>query len=217
MKLQIKWSQIHRFIVSQKDLISAAFLMGYVSVIFLVIVAFFTYEYSFKDYGRMMEVGSSLGVFSLICYLTTLAPGIMKRLQVFPLQRASLMLFRRQFGILMFLSAYAHGLIVTTLPLAMSVGLKPEFFTMREQFGMYAVLILFPLWLTSNDLSVRWLGKKWNVLHKLTYLALLLIFIHVLLASELKWAIVGAVVIGLEIWSWVVEYRKNTSVPAPQR
>ncbi len=44
--------------------------------------------------------------------------------------------------------------------------------------GWAALLILLALALTSNNLSVRWLGRKWKNLHRLVYLATLLTALH---------------------------------------
>ena len=51
--------------------------------------------------------------------------------------------------------------------------------------GWVALIILVPLTLTSNDLSVAWLGRRWKYLHRFVYIAALLTFAHwVLLAFD---------------------------------
>lgn len=51
-------------------------------------------------------------------------------------------------------------------------------------FGLVAALLMMPLLLTSNHMSVRRLGRIWNHLHKLAYAILPLAAIHYLLANK---------------------------------
>jgi sulfoxide reductase heme-binding subunit YedZ len=44
--------------------------------------------------------------------------------------------------------------------------------------GFSALLLLIPLAVTSNQAMVRWLGKGWKKLHKLTYLIAILAMLH---------------------------------------
>jgi len=206
------WSAVHQFMVKHKEYFLALFTMSNISVIFLGLVAWFTFSFAQDDYGKMIGVGAAMGNVALIFYCLTLLPGIAKRFGVLPLQRATLMLYRRQFGVLMFLTAYVHGAIISTIPLAMTVGLRPEFFGAHEQVGQLAILVLFPLWLTSNDTSVRVLKQKWQWLHRITYLALFLIFLHVVLVSALPWALLAGTVLLLEIASWIKEFRRKSEI-----
>jgi sulfoxide reductase heme-binding subunit YedZ len=49
--------------------------------------------------------------------------------------------------------------------------------------GWLALLLLVPLDLTSNDAAVRWLGPRWERLHKLAYVAALCSFAHWILVA----------------------------------
>ncbi len=203
------WPKVHALVIAHKSSIYLLFLMASIVTVVFALVASLTFQYSRADYGLMISFGNKLGSFALICYFLTLLPGILKRLDWFPLERSTLMLFRRNFGVLMFLAAYVHGLIVFLIPMAYTTGFTPEAFSLREQLGMFASVVLFPLWLTSNSQSVRFLGKWWKVLHRGTYIALLLIFLHVLFTGELSWKLAGAGMIGLEAWSWIRALRKS--------
>ena len=46
--------------------------------------------------------------------------------------------------------------------------------------GFSAFVLLLPLALTSNQLMIRYLGRKWKTLHKLVYVILLLTVLHFL-------------------------------------
>ncbi|MEC8573206.1 MAG: ferric reductase-like transmembrane domain-containing protein, partial [Pseudomonadota bacterium] len=66
--------------------------------------------------------------------------------------------------------------------------------------GMISLLILLPLAITSNDLSIRKLGPRWRKLHKMTYLAVALGGVHYIMQTkgfEYEPYIYLAVVIGL--------------------
>lgn len=50
--------------------------------------------------------------------------------------------------------------------------------------GMAGLLMLIPLALTSNRWSIRKLGSRWNTLHKLVYLVLIVGVLHFVLARK---------------------------------
>ncbi|MBP9820157.1 ferric reductase-like transmembrane domain-containing protein [Candidatus Woesebacteria bacterium] len=164
--------------------------------------------------GIMLDVGNKFGVLALILYGFTLLPGILKRLQILPVTQVTLMLFRRQFGILMFLTVLIHSGYSLLFPLLSTSTLSINLFTTREVLGTIAEIVLFPLFITSNDRSVRVLGKWWNRVHKLTYVALLFIFGHVvLLGGELHLKLFIGSLLVLEFISWGV-WLKRKGTPA---
>lgn len=84
--------------------------------------------------------------------------------------RISLLKFRRAIGLLTFFFVLAHFLVWALLDVQ-SFGrvwadiLKRPYVTV----GMIAFLGLIPLALTSNNLSIRRLGRSWRRLHQLVY------------------------------------------------
>ncbi|MBB3711570.1 sulfoxide reductase heme-binding subunit YedZ [Limimaricola variabilis] len=84
--------------------------------------------------------------------------------------RVSLLKFRRAIGLLTFFFVLAHFLVWALLDVQ-SFGrvwadiLKRPYVTV----GMIAFLGLIPLALTSNNLSIRRLGRSWRRLHQLVY------------------------------------------------
>jgi methionine sulfoxide reductase heme-binding subunit len=153
-------------------------------------------------------LGRQLGMASLVLYILTLLPGIITRLSVLPdLTRpvASLLTpFRRQLGVNMFLLALGHQFFVQFFPFLFHPQLSPQdiVLTPHTLVGVLALVVLMPLWLTSNDRAVRYLGRWWKRVHRLTYVAMLLIFAHVALFNS-WWAVVMGVVVILEAASWV--------------
>jgi sulfoxide reductase heme-binding subunit YedZ len=101
---------------------------------------------------------------------------------VTPLRRyagLNLLRFRRALGILCFTYVALHLLVwlvldVQSLARVWADIVKRPYITI----GMSAFVLMIPLALTSNDLSVRKLGPLWRRLHKLTYVVVPLGAIH---------------------------------------
>ncbi|MBY5741399.1 protein-methionine-sulfoxide reductase heme-binding subunit MsrQ [Rhizobium leguminosarum] len=80
--------------------------------------------------------------------------------------------YRRALGLLTFYYALMHFTVYMVLDQAMDIPavindvLKRPFI----MFGMAALAMLIPLALTSNNLSIRRLGKNWIWLHRLVYI-----------------------------------------------
>ena len=92
----------------------------------------------------------------------------------------NLIRFRRAIGLLAFFYVACHLLVWVVLDMSLLWGqmwadiLKRPYVTV----GMAAFLLLLPLAVTSNNLSVRRLGAAWRKLHKLVYLATILGAVH---------------------------------------
>jgi sulfoxide reductase heme-binding subunit YedZ len=105
-------------------------------------------------------------------------------LAVTPLRRVTglnaLIRFRRMLGLFTFFYASLHFLTFIwfdhffDLAEMMRDVLKRPFIAM----GFSAVVLLVPLALTSNDLMLRKLGRRWSVLHRLIYLIAILALLH---------------------------------------
>lgn len=154
----------------------------------------------------LYELGLKAGEVALILYLGTLLPGIAKRMGWVVQLVAAVMPYRRHLGIMMFWLAIIHYAFVFLLPIAF--GQVPFYQTVTTTFGLLTLLMLLPLWLTSNDTSLRRLGRFWKVLHRLTYVALLLLFGHVAVQLS-KWLFPTLIVIGMELVSWSVYWRRQ--------
>ena len=103
-------------------------------------------------------------------------------LAITPLRRIvgiNLIRFRRAVGLVAFAYIAAHLLVWLILDVQ-QLGAVWDDIVKRPYVtvGMAGFLCLVPLALTSNDWSVRTLGVRWRVLHKLTYLAVVLGGVH---------------------------------------
>ncbi len=97
----------------------------------------------------------------------------------------NLLKFRRAIGVLAFFYVFAHFLVWLVLDVQL-LGqiwadiLKRPYITV----GMAGLLLLLPLAMTSNNLSMRKLGPRWRKLHKLTYGAALLGGLHYVMLAK---------------------------------
>ena len=93
-----------------------------------------------------------------------------------------LVVYRRVFGIAVFcyyglhITAYVVFLLELHFEEIVEDVLQRPYITM----GMLSAVLLMPLAWTSNDYSVRRLGRSWKQLHRLIYPAILFVMIHVI-------------------------------------
>ncbi|MDP5308520.1 sulfite oxidase heme-binding subunit YedZ [Paracoccus spongiarum] len=132
-------------------------------------------------------------------------------LAVTPLLRIagiSLMRFRRALGLLCFTYAGLHVLSWLSMDMGFLWAQMAKDVVKRPYllFGMTALLILLPLAITSNNLSVRRIGAAgWRRLHRLVYLAAPLVTLHWIWALKtfpvepVVWLAVILVLLGLRI------------------
>lgn len=109
--------------------------------------------------------------------------------------------FRRTFGVLAFTYVALHLLVW----LVLDVGILSQIWTdiLKRPYitiGMVAFVLMIPLAMTSNNVSVRRLGPLWRKLHKLTYVIVNLggvHFIMVVKGIQLEPLIYMGVILGL--------------------
>nr|WP_282095262.1 protein-methionine-sulfoxide reductase heme-binding subunit MsrQ [Epibacterium ulvae] len=109
-------------------------------------------------------------------------------LAITPLRRhlgLNLMKFRRAIGLLCFFYVSCHLLVwlvldVQILNQILTDILKRPYITL----GMIAFIAMIPLAVTSNNASIRRLGRRWHRLHRLTYLAAVLGALHYVLLAK---------------------------------
>lgn len=161
-------------------------------------------------YGRVLHVTGETSVRLLIVTLAATPLRLM-----FPRAgwTAWLMRRRRDLGVATFGYALFHAAAYLArkaqLDIILAEGRQPELLT-----GWLALLILLALAATSNNLSVRWLGRSWKRLHRLVYPAAILTFAHWLLeAFTLDQALIhAAVLIGLEATRLVLSRQAQSRV-----
>lgn len=148
------------------------------------------------------SIGLQFGKIAALLLVLTLSAGILGRFRWFSTIRITLMLFRRHFGILTYISGVVHATFVVLLPM-LTYGFRP--LLIFEVYGLTALLLMMPLFFTSNDYSVRLLQKGWNVLHKLVYFVLFFSALHTLFRSPSTGILLMSLVV-LEALSYVAKY-----------
>lgn len=125
-------------------------------------------------------------------------------LLVTPLRRftkLNLLSWRRALGVIAFFYILLHFLVWMVLDVQILSQVKADLIKRPYIIvGMISLVILLPLAVTSNNLSIRKLGSRWRKLHKMTYLAVALGGVHYIMQSkgfEYEPYIYLAVVIGL--------------------
>jgi len=114
---------------------------------------------------------------------------------------------RRPLGVYAFLYALLHFLTFLVLDYGLDpVLLREAIFEKKYALvGFSAFLILLPLALTSTQGWMKRLGKRWKKLHKLVYIAAVLVVIHFVwlvkadVSEPLAYGAVIAVLLGLRV------------------
>lgn len=128
-----------------------------------------------------VPLSNLLGFASLILYCLTLLPTLIR--VIFPrinsLVRISRWLLsqRRTVGIGAFLFALGHGILLVNKRYIDFTDIVTSWIYIQ---GIFTFLIFALLTVTSNNWSIKSLGKNWKRLHRLTYIAMFLLTWHIL-------------------------------------
>ena len=122
---------------------------------------------------------------------------------------------RRMLGLFAFFYASAHFLTWFVLDHFFNVAGMAEDVVERRfiTMGMTTYLMLWPLALTSTTAMIRRLGRRWQQLHRLTYLAAITAVIHFwwLVKADVReprnWAVVMLLLLGFRAW-WMWRTRR---------
>ena len=151
---------------------------------------------------------------------------LMIALSVTPIRRITgwnaVVRLRRMLGLFSFFYALLHMLTWLILFNYDFVDNSFDIATMIEDVvmrpfitvGMTTFLILFTLALTSNRYAVRRLGRRWQTLHRLVYVAGILAVVHFwwLVKADIteprRWALLLAGLLGFRAW-WAVRNRRT--------
>jgi sulfoxide reductase heme-binding subunit YedZ len=130
----------------------------------------------------------------------------------------SVVRLRRMLGLFAFFYAVLHMLTWVVFIHFFDVSFMIEDVVDRPfiTVGMATFLILLTLALTSNRFAVRRLGRRWQLLHRLVYVAAVGAVVHfwwlvkVDVTKPRRWAVALAVLLALRVW-WLLRKRR----PAP--
>ena len=139
----------------------------------------------------------STGTWALVFLMVTLSITPLRKLT----KQYWLIQFRRMFGLFAFFYASLHFTTYIWLdqffdwPSVTKDVVKRPFITV----GFTAFVLMIPLALTSTRRSIRWLGKKWQALHRLIYATAIAGVIHYiwLVKKDLRKPLIYAAVLGV--------------------
>lgn len=147
-------------------------------------------------------------------------------LTITPLRRLTkwndLITLRRMLGLFSFFYATLHMLTWVVFMHFFDVAFMVEDVAMRPYItvGMATFLILFVLALTSNRFAIRRLGRRWQKLHRLVYVAAIGAVVHFwwLVKADIteprRWAVAVAILLGFRVW-WAWRSRPSKHLPLP--
>ena len=123
------------------------------------------------------------------------------------LTRVNLFKFRRALGLVCFYYVLMHFTTYLTLDRGLDLNYILTDISKRPYIivGMIAFVCLIALAVTSNNFSIRKLGRKWGLLHKLVYLVAILGITHYLMAVKswpprpLFYAAIFAILLGYRL------------------
>ena len=150
------------------------------------------------------------GTFALTFLIVTLA--------VTPIRRLSgwheIIRLRRMLGLFAFFYASLHLLTWAILDQFFDVAAMVEDVVKRPYItvGMIGFVCMVPLAITSTTAMMRRLGRRWQTLHRLTYVAAIAGVVHFwwLVKADLtepqRWAAVLTVLLGVRAW-WALRRR----------
>lgn len=154
--------------------------------------------------------GKLFGDGALLSFIVTLLPGIGERFGIRNIFLSIIKIYRRQVGILMYLFALLH-VVLSKIIITVSFG-ELSNLSIFEIMGSLSLLILFSLFLTSNNMSLIRLRLNWYRIHRFTYMGIFFIFLHVSFISFSIWSVLMGLILILQLASFVVSYRKTGSL-----
>ena len=170
-------------------------------------------------YGTMLmsvdpvqKLNRELGDWALIFLMVTLYIGPLSKI----LKRKNLIALRRMLGLLTYFYAVLHltSYIIIDLQLDWHEFVKDVTKRNFIILGMTSVVLLTPLALTSNNISLKILGSKsWKKLHYLVYPAAIIAIIHFFMMIRADYhrpIIYASLLFALLIYRiWTIEIKKT--------
>lgn len=198
--------------VQHRKVVVWLFYLFFAGLGLLVILSTYIIATQSEFMSFVVRAGKFAGELSAFAFFATTYPGILGRFRLrHPLITLG-MSFRRMMGISSFLLALTHASILFIVPGLLTHSLLKAV-PLFVVFGAVALFILFPLFLTSNNVSVKTLGPWWKRLHRLVYLIYWLMFLHVIFQGVSTFGILIGISATLEVVSLVYDFFKKRETP----
>lgn len=201
--LQSLQDRIFQVAAKEKLIIYRSFLVVYIMILSTLVGGSVAIIRSLPISVWFYSVGVWSGRAAVTMLAIVLIPGILGRFGIQIKITRVITFYRRQLGITVFFLAFTHGMLVRNVA-RFTLGQYPlSRAPIFELFGTLALSLLFLLFVTSNDTSVKHLGLWWKRLHRLVYAIVLLILFHTVLQRISIWSVTIGVVAILEVVSIV--------------
>ena len=170
------------------------------------------YGTMFMSVDPVQKLNRELGDWALIFLMVTLYIGPLSKI----LKRKNLIALRRMLGLLTYFYVVLHlaSYIIIDLQLDWHEFVKDVTKRNFIILGMTSVVLLTPLALTSNNISLKILGSKsWKKLHYLVYPAAIIAIIHFFMMIRADYhrpIIYASLLFALLIYRiWTIEIKKH--------
>lgn len=174
----------------------------------------FTWQYLTDaiSYGEYIHV---TGEYSARLLILTMAVTPLRLMFPRAGWNAWLLKSRRYFGVAAFAYAVPH-LLAYAIRLGSWVGLWEDAADPGLWTGWLAFFIFVPLAITSNNISMRKMGRKWKTMHRLVYFSAVLTIAHwfIVAFDPVPAMVHGAVLLGLEVIRMGIQYWPRRSQSA---
>ncbi len=186
--------------IHHKPEIMKGFKVLYVLIVFLLMLAAYMTSQNLSR-SLVYEVGTLSGTIAGYLFCLSIAPGILRRFGMRGMFVSFLMSIRREVGISMFAFSFLHYAAIRLFPIVFGgepLIVPPPLF---ELLGVASLYSLAPIFITSNNWSVKTMGAWWRRLHAMVYFIVWLLFAHVALQEFEGLAIVLGIFALLEAGS----------------
>src|SRR3989344_7966462 len=177
----------------------------YFVILLFMLIGAWTYLKNSRVDQFFYTIGVYFGRTAVLLLGIVVLPGILGRLAIDIKITRIITLFRRQLGILVFVLAFCHYQLVRGISIYTGqIPLSPR--PIFEVMGTSALFLLFLLFLTSNNFSVKKLGSWWKRLHRLIYIAVWILVLHTGLQRISIWSLFIGIFAFFEIISLISDY-----------
>lgn len=193
----------------EKAVVYRVFLVVYAAILTVLMLGVLAIIQTLPSSAKFYEIGVWSGRAAVTMLAIVLIPGILGRFSIQIKVTRVITFYRRQLGITTFLLAFTHGMLVRIVA-RLTLGWYPiARAPLFEFFGTIALPFLFLLFATSNNTSVRYMGKWWKRFHRLVYIIVLFLLLHTALQRVSVWSIMIGFVTIAEAASFLYTLPKN--------
>lgn len=201
--------KIFAFSVRNRSRIILVFKLFYVGQIILLYLGVRAVLKQSDSFIFFYNLAVNFGRAGIVFYILTVLPGMCRRFGIKHKLISTLMIFRRYLGISSFMSILVHFFVIRGTGL-LFLKIYPLFSRpFFEMMGLSALILLLPMFLTSNDVSVKFLGIWWKWIHKLTYIIIWFIMLHVTLQRVSLWSVLVSIVLIGQVASFFYKWMKR--------